>query len=227
MKVQLLSYTKNPEQTIALAAKLCYSTKSIDQIINSLDSEQSKRIIKKIIRLGHYSVLEHASFTFGIENISRVTSHQLVRHRIASYAQKSQRYTRIDPKENCVIPKDIAHDQDFGQKFQNLSAQSTAFYLEMLKKGISPEDARYILPQAITTNIIFTANARELIHFFRLRCCNRAQWEIRELALKMLEIAKDIAPNIFAIAGPPCLNGPCPEGEMSCGKPWSKVKEED
>lgn len=227
MKVQLLNYSNNPEKTVALAAKLCYTTKSIEQIIKSIEKEKPDRIIKKIIKLGHYSVLEHVSFTFGIEDISRVTSHQLVRHRLASYAQKSQRYTKITETEPYIIPKEIAHNQDLMLKFQEISAKSTAFYLELLEKGISFEDARYILPQATTTNIIFTANARELLHFFRLRCCNRAQWEIRELACNMLKIVKDIAPNIFANAGPPCLNGLCPEGELSCGRPWQKEKEKD
>jgi len=223
MKITLLNYTKNPEETVAQAAKLCYSTKSIAQIEESISKEKPDRIIAKIIKLGHYSVLEHASFTFGIEGISRVTSHQLVRHRLASFSQKSQRYTKIGEKQQFVIPEKIKSDSDLLLKFQELANQSFILYREMLAKDIPAEDARYILPQAITTSIIFTANARELIHFFRLRCCNRAQWEIREMAIEMLKIVKEIAPHIFATAGPSCLMGPCPEGEMSCGKPWKMV----
>lgn len=223
MKITLLNYTKNPEETVAQAAKLCYSTKSIAQIEESISKEKPDRIIAKIIKLGHYSVLEHASFTFGIEDISRVTSHQLVRHRLASFSQKSQRYTRMGKKPQFVIPEKIKNDSDLLLKFQELANQCFILYREMLAKDIPAEDARYILPQAITTSIIFTANARELIHFFRLRCCNRAQWEIREMAIEMLKIVKEIAPHIFATAGPPCLIGPCPEGEMSCGKPWKMV----
>jgi len=223
MKITLLNYTKNPEETVAQAAKLCYSTKSIAQIEESISKEKPDRIIAKIIKLGHYSVLEHASFTFGIEGISRVTSHQLVRHRLASFSQKSQRYTRMGKKPQFVIPEKIKNDSDLLLKFQELANQCFILYREMLAKDIPAEDARYILPQAITTSIIFTANARELIHFFRLRCCNRAQWEIREMAIEMLKIVKEIAPHIFATAGPSCLIGPCPEGEMSCGKPWKMV----
>ncbi|MBP8718895.1 MAG: FAD-dependent thymidylate synthase [Atribacterota bacterium] len=223
MKITLLNYTKNPEETVAQAAKLCYSTKSIAQIEESISKEKPDRIIAKIIKLGHYSVLEHASFTFGIEDISRVTSHQLVRHRLASFSQKSQRYTRMGKKPQFVIPEKIKNDSDLLLKFQELANQCFILYREMLAKDIPAEDARYILPQAITTSIIFTANARELIHFFRLRCCNRAQWEIREMAIEMLKIVKEIAPHIFATAGPSCLIGPCPEGEMSCGKPWKMV----
>jgi len=223
MKIKLLNYTKNPEEAVAQAAKLCYSTKSIAQIEESISKEKPDRIIAKIIKLGHYSVLEHASFTFGIEGISRVTSHQLVRHRLASFSQKSQRYTRMEKKQQFVIPEKIKNDSDLLLKFQELANQCFILYREMLAKDIPAEDARYILPQAITTSIIFTANARELIHFFRLRCCNRAQWEIREMAIEMLKIVKEIAPHIFAMAGPSCLIGPCPEGEMSCGKPWKMV----
>ncbi len=227
MKITLLNYTKNPEETVAQAAKLCYSTKSIDQIAKSISEEKPDKIIAKIIKLGHFSVLEHVSFTFGIEGISRVTSHQLVRHRLASFSQKSQRYTRIEKKGQFIIPEKIKSDSDFFLKFQELSNKSFLLYQEMLTKGIPAEDARYILPQAITTSIIFTANARELMHFFRLRCCNRAQWEIREMAIEMLKIVKEIAPHIFATAGPPCLIGPCPEGEMSCGNPWTKANFKD
>ncbi|HOR42102.1 MAG TPA: FAD-dependent thymidylate synthase [Atribacterota bacterium] len=225
MKVQLLNYTRNPEETVAQAARLCYSAKTIEQIKMSTMEEKPDKLIRKIIKLGHYSVLEHVSFTFGIEDISRVTSHQLVRHRIASFSQKSQRYVKAGEKENFVIPKSIQDvSDDLPSKYQQLFDNCISFYQEMVSRGIPAEDARYILPQAIATSIIFTANARELIHFFRMRCCNRAQWEIRELALKILKLVQEVAPGIFRDAGPSCLVGPCPEGEMTCGKPWIKEK---
>ena len=223
MKVQLLDYTPNPEVIVAQAARLCYSAKTITQIKETVAEQRPDKMVKKIIKLGHYSVLEHVSFTFGIENISRVTSHQLVRHRIASYSQKSQRYVKAGEKENFIVPKSIQDNRDAAVKFMKLFAENLSFYQEMLLQGIPAEDARYILPQAMTTSIIFTANARELIHFFRMRCCSRAQWEIRELAISMLKLAKEVAPNIFQDSGPACLVEACPEGKMTCGKPWSKV----
>ena len=222
MKVQLINFTKNPEKTVAQSARLCYSSETIREIAELTDEEKQKKLIKKILRLGHYSVLEHVCFTFGIENISRVTSHQLVRHRIASFSQRSQRYVKVGKGQQYIIPKKIQNDRYFLQKFKDLYTKNQDLYQEMLAKGIPAEDARYILPQAINTSIIFTANARELIHFFRLRCCNRAQWEIRELAIEMLLLVKERAPAIFMNAGPPCLSALCPEGEMTCGQPWKK-----
>ncbi|HKK82992.1 MAG TPA: FAD-dependent thymidylate synthase [Atribacterota bacterium] len=222
MKVRLINFSKNPEKTVAQSARLCYSSKSIQEIADSFDKAKQTELIEKIIKLGHYSVLEHICFTFGIENISRTCSHQLVRHRIASFSQRSQRYVKVGKEQQYIIPKKIQDDKNLVQKFKNLITKSHNLYQEMLEKEIPAEDARYILPQAISTSIIFTANARELIHFFRLRCCNRAQWEIRELAIEMLKLVKKEAPTIFKDAGPPCVIGPCPEGEMSCGHPWRK-----
>ncbi len=223
MNIQLLNFTKNPEETVAQAARLCYSDRSIGELKEATAGDKSDRIIRKIMELGHYSVLEHVSFTFGIEGISRVTSHQLVRHRIASFSQQSQRYVKVGGKQDFIIPESIKKDKkELFLKFRKLSQDCFSFYQEMLTEGILAEDARYILPQAIATSIIFTANARELAHFFRLRCCNRAQWEIRELAISMLKLVKGVAPNIFKNAGPPCLIEPCPEGEMTCGRPWRK-----
>lgn len=224
MQVQLLNYTRNPEEMVAQAARLCYSAKTIKQIELSILEQKPDKIIEKIIKLGHYSVLEHASFTFGIEGLSRVTSHQLVRHRIASYSQKSQRYVKAGERENFIIPKNIQDNHDLAKEYKKLFVESLAFYQKMLSQNIPAEDARYILPQAMVTSIIFTANARELIHFFRMRCCTRAQWEIRELAISMLNLVKKVAPNIFQNSGPACLIGACPEGEMTCGKPWNKSK---
>ncbi|MFA7202911.1 MAG: FAD-dependent thymidylate synthase, partial [Candidatus Caldatribacteriota bacterium] len=199
MRVQIINYSKNIEKMVAQAARLCYSSRNINEIAESMDKNMQDRMIKKIMKLGHYSVLEHVSFTFGIEDISRTCSHQLVRHRIASFSQRSQRYVKFGSgdEKQFVIPHNIKNDNNLLQKFKDLTAKSFELYQEMIEKDIPAEDARYILPQAIGTSIIFTANARELIHFFRLRCCNRAQWEIRELAIAMLELVRKEAPLIF------------------------------
>ncbi len=223
MKVKLINYTKNPERIVAQSARLCYSASGIDELNEKLTDESIIKLIKKIIKLGHYSVLEHATFTFAIEGISRVTSHQLVRHRIASFSQQSQRYVKIKKKGfPYVIPKSIAKDKKLIKIYTDTIKKLDESYNLFLDHNIAIEDARYILPQAVETKIIITANARELLHIFKIRCCNRAQWEIRELAKRMLKEVKAIAPNIFENAGPHCISGSCPEGELSCGKPWSK-----
>ena len=223
MKVKLINYTKNPEKIIAQSARLCYSASGIEELDEKLTDESILKLIKKIIKLGHYSVLEHATFTFAIEGISRVTSHQLVRHRIASFSQQSQRYVKINKEGfSYIIPKSIAKDDKLNKIFTETIKKLNRIYNLLLEHNIAAEDARYILPQAVETKMIITVNARELLHIFRLRSCNRAQWEIRELANIMLKEVKIISPNIFENAGPPCILGPCPEGELSCGKPWSK-----
>ena len=227
MKVRLIDYTKDPEKIVAQSARLCYSALSIEDLEEKLTNESIIKLIKKIMKLGHYSVLEHATFTFAIEEISRVTSHQLVRHRLASFSQQSQRYVKIN-KEGFpyIIPKFIEKDEKLAKIFIDAIKELDGIYQLLLDHNIKAEDARYILPQAVTTKMIVSANARELLHIFKLRCCNRAQWEIREVAMNMLKEVGSIAPTIFENAGPPCVLGPCPEGELSCGKPWSKNKEE-
>lgn len=223
MKLKLINYTKNPEKIVAQSARLCYSNLGIEDLKKSLTNESITKLIKKIMRLGHYSVLEHITFTFAIEGISRVTSHQLVRHRIASFSQQSQRYVKISKKDfPYIIPKSIAKDDKLRKIFIDTIKELDKIYRQFLDDNIAAEDARYILPQAVVTKIIITANARELLHIFKLRCCNRAQWEIREVAKSMLKEVKDIASTIFENAGPPCILGPCPEGELTCGRPWYK-----
>ncbi len=227
MKVKLINYTKDPEKIVAQSARLCYSALDIEDLREKLSNESIIKLIKKIMKLGHYSVLEHATFTFAIEGISRVTSHQLVRHRLASFSQQSQRYVKIKEKGfPYVVPKSIEKNKKLAKIFIDTLKELDGIYRLLLSQNIEAEDARYILPQAVKTKIILTANARELLHIFKLRCCNRAQWEIKEVAIKMLQEVEDIAPTIFENAGPPCILGPCPEGELSCGKPWSKNKEE-
>ncbi len=223
MKITLINYTENPEKTVSQAARLCYSAKSIADIACSMDKKTQGSLIKKIMKLGHYSVLEHVSFSFGIENVSRVCTHQLVRHRIASFSQRSQRYVKYNDPKNYIVPTTINNNEKAKSIYHEALINNFNLYQELISAGIPAEDARYILPQAVFTSIIFTANARELLHFFKLRCCNRAQWEIREVAVEMLKLAKEIAPVIFESAGPPCLTGKCPEGEMSCGKPWKRM----
>ena len=227
MKVRLINYTKDPEKIVAQSARLCYSALSIEDLEESLTDESVIKLIKKIIKLGHYSVLEHATFTFAIEEISRVTSHQLVRHRLASFSQQSQRYVKINRKGfHFIIPKSIEKNKRLAKVYIEAIRKLDEIYQLLLDSNIEAEDARYILPQAVTTKIIITANARELLHIFKLRCCNRAQWEIREVVMAMLKEVKSIAPTIFENAGPPCILAPCPEGGWSCGKPWHKNKEE-
>jgi thymidylate synthase (FAD) len=218
MMVSLLQYTPDPESSVALAARLCYSSASIDELKEKISRSDIRNFLEKIMSLGHQSVLEHASFTFGIDGLSRVTSHQLVRHRIASFSQQSQRYVSHEERFAAVIPPTIAASPEFLARFEEELASMHKAYADMVAAGIPAEDARYILPNATETKIIVTMNARELLHFFRLRCCERAQWEIRAMAVEMLRLVKEAAPIIFRDAGPGCLTGPCPEGNMTCGR---------
>ncbi len=252
-KVTLLAHTPNPEQVVAMAAKLCYSASDIEGIREGLDEEKTTSFIKMLSDLGHGSPVEHASFTFGIEGISRACSHQLVRHRIASYSQQSQRY--VDgTKFDFVTPPEIENneraynaykkvidlqsdayreirdalvtgyilgecpelegsDEEIAEQYK---AEHKAQYNAYVKKA--NEDARFVLPNACTTKIVCTFNTRSLENFFAHRCCNRAQWEIREVAEQMLLECLKVAPHLFSKCGPACLFGPCPEGRMSCGK---------
>lgn len=218
MNIELLQYTAEPERTVALAARLCYSPADLEELRARIDSGDCAAFIDKIMSLGHHSVLEHASFTFGIEGISRVTSHQLVRHRVASYSQQSQRYVSHAERFAAVLPPAVAADDEAKRIFEFTTGVVHQAYKQLVEMGIAAEDARYLLPNATETKIIMTMNARELLHFFRLRCCERAQWEIRSMAVGMLKLVKQIAPTIFRDAGPGCVAGPCPEGEFCCGR---------
>jgi len=224
MLVTLVQHTPDPEQAVALAARLCYSPVSIGDLRERISGGDIRSFLEKILSLGHHSVLEHASFTFGIEGISRVTTHQLVRHRIASFSQQSQRYVSHKEIFDVVLPPSIAADPELSEKFSALIGEIHHFYGELVEKGIPAEDARYVLPNAAETKILVTMNARELFHFFRLRCCERAQWEIRAMAVEMLKLVKVVAPVIFEKAGPSCLDGSCPEAALTCGK-IQQVKE--
>jgi thymidylate synthase (FAD) len=217
--VKLLQYTENPERVVALAARLCYSPVGLNELEKFLTEDKIAGLIKKLYDMGHLSAFEHASFTFGIEGVSRALTHQLVRHRLASYSQQSQRYVAASNLHiDAITPGKIAAHKTLAKKFKDLLHSIDKLYEEMVAAGIPAEDARYILPNASETKIIVTMNARELLHFFALRCCNRAQWEIHAVADKMLKLAKGAAPEIFGGAGPGCAQGPCPEGKMTCGK---------
>ena len=216
MRVQLLTHTPDPEQVVAAAARLCYSASSIDQLLEKSHSECAS-LLARILSSGHFSVLEHAAFTFGVEGISRACSHQLVRHRLASYSQQSQRYVSHRQRFAAVTPASIAERPVLAARYAALLDEIHQVYADLLEAGVPAEDARFVLPNAAETKIVVTMNGRELHHFFALRCCRRAQWEIQDLARQMLQLARGAAPLLFATAGPGCLRGACPEGAMSCG----------
>jgi thymidylate synthase (FAD) len=225
MLVTLLQHTPDPEQTVALAARLCYSPASIDALQERLAVGDVSTFLDKIMSLGHHSVLEHVSFTFGVEGISRACSHQLVRHRLASYSQQSQRYVTFAGDDfPLIVPESIAASAERQAVFDQAMQACAVAYRTLVADGVPAEDARFVLPNAAETKIIVTMNARELRHFFELRCCERAQWEIRALAIAMLKLVKPLAPVLFRDAGPGCVAGPCPEGKMSCGKPTEMRK---
>lgn len=218
MLVKLLNFTPEPEKTVTIAARLCYSASTIDELEDKVKGASHEKFLGRILKMGHTSVLEHASFTFGVEGISRATSHQLVRHRIASYSQQSQRYVRLE-KPEYVTPPSISCDKGKKRRFDAMVRSCYRLYQRLSEEGVKAEDARFLLPNAACTKIIVTMNARELIHFFRLRCCERAQWEIRDMATLMLGLAKKEARFIFKESGPACVRGACGEGEMTCGRP--------
>ncbi|KYC53792.1 MAG: FAD-dependent thymidylate synthase [Candidatus Methanofastidiosum methylothiophilum] len=217
MKVVLLEYTQNPEKVCAVAALTTMKEGTPSEMIKEIDPENAKKRIQRVVGYGHYSIIEHANFTFSIEGISRACSHQLVRHRIASFTQQSQRYVKMD-EIPFVVPPSIKKNKVAADLFnQNIKFLSES-YKKLLELGITPEDARFILPNATKTNLVMTMNARELLHFFNLRCCNRAQWEIREMAWEMLYQVLDVSPALFETSGPKCIvEGICTEGKSSCG----------
>lgn len=214
MKVKLLAYTQNADAVCVAAGRSCYSEKS--SMVLADEGKYTSNVLKKIVEMGHHSVIEHASFTFSIEGVSRSLTHQLVRHRIASFSQQSQRYVPMN-NPTYVIPETVKADPELKKVYEDTMKEIWGSYNKLVER-IPPEDARYVLPNGCTTNITVTMNARELFHFFTLRCCNRAQWEIRHLADEMLRQCKIVSPIIFSNAGPPCVREKCPEGKLSCGK---------
>lgn len=218
MKAKLICYTPEPERTVAMAARLCYSPIGAEQLAEKMTEQQIAKLVEKIVDMGHLSTLEHVSFTFAIEGVSRVLTHQLVRHRIASYSQQSQRYVKEHETE-YILPPSIAARPEAKAKFEELMKTIQQSYDELIQMGVHQEDARYVLANATETKIVVTMNARTLLHFFELRCCTRAQWEIRRLADLMLAEVCQVAPLLFKKAGPTCVtHGICNEGELTCGR---------
>lgn len=228
MRVQpnviLIAHTPEAEKVVAMAAKICYTKDvSIKKLQKKINDNDVSAFITKLLESGHESPFEHISFTFGIEGISRACSHQLVRHRMASFSQRSQRYC-FEDGFNYIEPEDINENENEDKIFRDFMRHSKEVYSKLIDKGVKPEDARMVLPNACETKIIVTMNARELLHFFKLRCCKRAQKEIREVAFMMKNICRKVAPNIFQYAGPNCLKGYCTEGENSCMKDNDNIK---
>ncbi|AKL97073.1 thymidylate synthase ThyX [Clostridium aceticum] len=257
LKLKLLAYTPNPDAVVAKGGKLCYYPGGIEELEEGLTEEKIGRFVTMLAEMEHESPLEHAVFTFGIEGVSRSLTHQLVRHRLASYSQKSQRYVSEGSFE-YVIPKDISNNEEAQKTFikamenaqeaydkiteELLAEKIKGFYKEKKQtievgnqeiiqhckkhfkrdysalEKLAIENARAVLPNACETKIIVTMNARILLHFFKKRCCSRAQEEIRDLATEMLKLVKTVAPNIFRYAGPACVHDVCPEGDMTCGR---------
>ena len=241
MKVKLLAHTPEPEKLVAAAAKNCYSATDVDSVLDGLDEEKTERFVDMLSEIGHESPIEHASFTFAIEGVSRSLLAQITRHRIASFSVQSQRYVRERGFEYVVPPaidkipaareQFIRAMEDDQRTYEALTAALLEGYLAELTAAGVPEktarsraekraieDARYVLPNACATRIVMTANARSLKNFFRLRCCNRAQWEIRALAEEMYRLVYAVAPTLFGHCGPACVDGACTEGKMSCGR---------
>ena len=221
LQVTLLAHTPEPEKTCALAARTCYSAVEYDELKALVDEKDQAAFLRRIVASGHLSVLEHASFTFGVSGVSRALLAQITRHRIASFSVQSQRYVSLEKGFGYIIPPRIqALGPDAVREFESQMAQMQAWYQGWQEKlgENANEDARFVLPNACETHITLTMNARELLHFFSLRCCNRAQWEIRDLATEMLRQCKRVAPVIFESAGPGCVSGACPEGAKTCGQ---------
>lgn len=258
MIVKLLEHTPNIEQLISTSAKLCYSNSNIEDLFEKQSPEKVEEFLNKLMSYSHLSPLEHATFTFAIEGVSRSLTHQLVRHRIASYSQQSQRYVKLNQFE-YIVPPSIENNEKAKVIFIDSMQQSQKAYDEIVNylmikeimdyciksnkmyprssndsflqwfkeedknkylqiEKTALEDARYVFPNACETKIIVTFNIRSLLNFLEHRCCSRAQWEIRDLAEKMLRLVKPLAPNIFKKSGPPCLKGRCSEGLMTCGE---------
>ena len=213
MKVKLLVNTSDPDKVCAIAALGTRSSE--DPASLKVSRSAAEKALRATIFSGHHSVLEHANFTFSISGVSRVLTHQLVRHRIASYSQQSQRYVTLE-SPGYVVPDSVCRDEHTLESYKSLLDGLWKGYNDLIDKGVPEEDARYLLPNAAETHMVMTMNARELIHFFRLRCCLRAQWEIRRLAFAILRLAKHAAPVIFEDAGPSCFSGRCPEKGYPC-----------
>ncbi len=241
MNVTLITHTPLPERTVAAAARLCYSDCGVNTLMENMTDERAEQFVEMLAGFGHESPVEHVTFTFGIEGVSRSLLAQITRHRIASFSVQSQRYVKFEDFQ-FVTPPAIAEDSataaiyqksmhDAVTAYRTLADALQARYIpQLMEQGLSEkaatakaekmaiEDARFVLPNACETKMVVTMNVRSLRNFFRLRCCNRAQWEIRAVAIEMLRLCCQAAPALFRNAGPSCCAGACAEGKMSCGK---------
>ncbi len=237
LKVRLLQHTPSPDRAIAVAGRLCYAPVSAAELAEGMTDDEVRRLVGILIRSGHHSALEHASFTFAVDGISRACSHQLVRHRLASYNQQSQRYVPFASADDFIVPPRIAEDPAALKVFTAAMAQAREAYDRLVALGLDrgygresvQEDARFVLPNAAETKIVVTMNARELRHFIQVRCCRRAQWEINQLAWTMRHLAQQVSPLLFADSGPVCLTDECPEGTLTCGDPctYEEIEQKD
>ncbi len=238
IRVKLLDVCTNPEKLLFAAGRQCYAKDWVGDLwkndggeisILNMDNNKSvsdkeiKSLIKYLYESGHTSVLEHVKFTFAIDGVSRAETHQQVRHRISTYSQQSQRYVTNYGEYNpadYVVPPTIEKNAEAASVFDSTLRTIQESYNKLKDLGISSEDARYLMPNASISRIVDTKNCVSLLHFFGLRCCVLAQWEIRDLANKMLDICKKTLPSVFDNAGPRCSSlGYCPEHKSrSCGK---------
>lgn len=230
LNVTLLTHTPDPERAVAAAGRLCYSSSTAAELHEQMTGEEVERLVKLLVNTGHLSTFEHASFTFGIDGISRACSHQLVRHRLASYSQQSQRYVRFSEESAFIIPPKIAEDPEARAVFEEAMQSAQAAYEKLVELGEQrelgresiQEDARFVLPNAAETRIVVTMNARELRHFFHVRCCRRAQWEINALAWRMFFLVRETAPLLFRKSAAACVYGKCSEGKFYCGEEYTE-----
>ena len=230
MKVQLIDCTVNPANLIAIGARVCYTNKDITEIAEGLTKEEALKFVNKIVDAKHMSVLEHVSFTFAVEGVSRIMTHQLVRHRLCTFHERSQRYvnmTKLGERIPVVEPLTVAQHPEAHEMFEKLNEMASEFLFKCMNEwNIPGEDARFGILQATESQLIMTCNAAQLIHILKLRTCNRAQWEIREFGFRCLAEARKVLPEVFNKVGPSCYTeGKCPEGKMTCGKMLEVQKE--
>ena len=224
LKVILLRATPDPDEIVALGARLCYAQADVESLRERVEAKDQAAFVERVMERGHLSVTEHASFTFAVEGVSRALLAQLTRHRIASFSVQSQRYVSMADGFDYVIPPSISalgaqEEAEFIRQMDTMHAWYCQWQEKLGgAKEAANQDARFVLPNAAATRLLMTMNARELMHFFELRCCNRAQWEIREMAWQMLAECRKAAPALFRDAGPACLRGACPEGKACCGR---------
>ena len=247
--VTLITHTPNPEKVVAAASRLCYSGTNIDALMERTQATDQRAFLEKLLSMNHFSPFEHVTFTFAIEGVSRALLAQITRHRIASFSVQSQRYVNVsaphakhyddrfdafqlesDARFEYIVPETIAAlGEEAVARYRQQMLMMDEWYrgwLDALGEE-KKEDARFVLPNACSTRLLVTMNTRELLHFFSLRCCNRAQWEIRSVAWAMLRRARETAPTLFASAGPDCVRGTCAQGQMSCGKPYRREGKQD